>query len=136
MLSSKNGIMKRFEFSTLFFWLLLPFAEPQTLACLGRVCDETRRREMPFPGWGECGSSPLWSGSSPSPGSRGVCPPALPGDCWYHAHQPGECTLWGNTGSARGGERGSACKGKQPASPRKGLILELQIRYPIAACFG
>lgn len=80
MLSSENGKMKRFEFSTLFFWFLLPFAEPQTLTCLGRLCNKLCRREMPFPSWGECVSSPFGLAAAHHRGLVACAPPALPGE--------------------------------------------------------
>lgn len=43
---------------------------------------------------------------------------------------------WGTPALTGGVDRGFVCKGNQLASPRKGLILELQIWYPIAGCFG
>lgn len=60
----------------------------------------------------------------PSKGLLVLCPPA-----WG-------CTQLGAPALTGGVDRGSMHKSNQLASPRKGLILELQIWYPIAGCFG
>lgn len=59
------------NFLLYFFSCFFPLLNPK----FWPVCDETCRRETPFPSWKGCISSPLWFSSSPSPGSYGVSSP-------------------------------------------------------------
>lgn len=93
---------------------------------------------MPFPSCGECVSSPLWASSSPSPGSHGTCPTRP-----YQGSVGIVSTslVGAHSGETRGQpeeekEGPSTYEGNQPLSPRKGLIMKIQIWYPVAGCFG